>query len=139
MKKCITALFLLFTALMIFVTPAYAEEKSNISLDNLTVLHGSARYEPVCGQYATHDMKSRGFGYLEDTRGNKIFSVESCFQCTRCYLVLVCQGEPTLGESIGYWATYDAKEPTNVNGTYVVTDNYYYTTDTTLYGMSFRD
>lgn len=138
MKRRKVAIVLIMLMLISISLPAYGEEAEMPG--NVSLLEGrSSRYEPVCGHYATHDMKSRGFGYLRDTRGNVIFSLESCFQCTRCYLVLVCQGEPTLGESIGYWATYDASEPTNVNGTVVVTDNYYYTTDSTLPGMSFRD
>ena len=89
-----------------------------------------------CGRYPTHDMLSRGWGTIRRTNGQEVVYMGACHQCTRCNLVLICQGEPECS-SIGYYATYMAEGPVNTI-TILTTNNILYTNAKTIPGMDFR-
>ena len=89
-----------------------------------------------CGRYATHDMLSRGWGTIRRTNGKEVVYMGACHQCTRCNLVLICQGEPECS-SIGYYATSMAEGPVNTI-TVLTTDDIHYTSAKTIAGMDFR-
>lgn len=127
MKKKIIALFMLltlFTSTMVMASDGEGPVK---------------RVEPHCGKYATHDMLSWGIGSIITTSGKTIVDRGSCFQCARCYLVLICTGEPTLGAPIGSYSTWQPREKLTSFATVLQTNTYHYTSSSKLTGMSFRD
>lgn len=92
-----------------------------------------------CGKYANHDMLSTGWSRLENTTTNKVvFSAGACFQCTRCNLVCVTQGEPP-SQKIGYYALKDWNEKVN---TFVIvalpSSRIYKTNSKSIDGLKFR-
>lgn len=86
-----------------------------------------------------HDMLSRGWGsiYNVDT-GKFVIQNAACWQCTKCYLVIVTQGEK--GEPIGYYTSWQPHEEVSMYGTIIrqSSKNILYTTSTTLPGVRFR-
>ena len=100
------------------------------------------RYVPACGSHATHDMLSAGWGSIYNVDTNQyVVSGGACFQCTRCYLVLVCQGEPTLGEACGYYTTWALGEKLTSTSTVIrqSSANILYTSSSSIPGCTFRD
>lgn len=101
----------------------------------------NARYVPECGQYATHDMLSNGWCRLENSTTNEVvYTTGTCWQCTRCNLVLTTQNEPEFSQGLGYYSFWQANEPLGTYLTVLVNDSshIYYTTSNTLYGVTFR-
>lgn len=121
-----------------------AESQSNADDEGITFLYDdgegnhevSTRARAECGRYPTHDMLSRGWGTIRKTNGQEVVYMGACHQCTRCNLVLICQGEPECS-SIGYYATYMAEGPVNTI-TVLTTNNILYTSAKTIPGMDFR-
>lgn len=100
--------------------------------------------EAHCGRYATHDMLSRGSGSLYNYTTKKyVFTGGGCFQCTRCYLVLVTQsmyvGSPYF-DTIGYYASDEPGYEISGYGAVVskAAKDIHYTNKSTIEGISFR-
>ncbi|AFM00554.1 hypothetical protein Desde_2208 [Desulfitobacterium dehalogenans ATCC 51507] len=97
---------------------------------------------PQCGHYATHDMLSAGWGNIFNKgTGTSLFSGwRSCFQCTRCYLVLVCENEPLNGYPCGLWATWQPNERLTSTYTTILKNpnEIYYESSDRIYGVTFR-
>lgn len=53
-----------------------------------------------CGS-GSHDMRAKGWGDIVNVdTGKTVVNNGSCSQCSKCYLVIVTQGEPGTGKSI---------------------------------------
>lgn len=127
MKHTIAILLIFVLCLSLFVSPAFAD--GNIS---------QFRYVPVCGKYAAHDMLSHGWGWVVDSNGKLTFE-GNCFQCTRCYHIMICQGEPTLGQAIGTYAVSDEYSEIVSDLTEIRSNNLHYCGSSNLDGYKFRD
>ena len=118
-------------------------EKGNIRRDE-----SEEEVEPLavahCERYATHDMLARGTGALYHYYEKKyIFTNGRCFQCTRCYLVLVTQSQyagPPDYAPIGIYATDEPGYQISNYGAVVYkgSKDIHYTSKSTLEGISFR-
>lgn len=118
-------------------------EKGNIRRDE-----SEEEVEPLavahCGRYATHDMLARGTGALYHYYNKKfVFTNGRCFQCTRCYLVLVTQSQyagPPDYAPIGIYATDEPGYQISNYGAVVSkgSKDMRYTSKSTLDGISFR-
>lgn len=138
MLKRVISSFAICFMLVTSVMCANASEELTVLNQNASLNNMAPYYEAHCGNYATHDMLSRGHGTLYDTSAGKtVFALGAAFQCTRCYLVCVTQGEPP-SQAIGYWATYQPNEQISSNGAVIYTSDYSHTNAKTLAGMTFR-
>lgn len=98
-------------------------------------------YEPVCGMYQYHYMVSSGFGTVYKEDGSTYILLASAWQCKRCMLVMVTEGDIIWGEmtTIGKYATYHGYvDPINTNGCIIWgADHYGYTSNNYLSGYRF--
>lgn len=121
----------------------------DIGMENLTILgadkdgdNGVAPcYNTVCGNYASHRMVARGFGYVDNPNGTSYITAGCAWQCSRCMLVMVTEGDLyyTGMDIIGKYATYSGYSyPINTNGCLIHLADYYgYTANTYLDGYQF--
>lgn len=106
-------LLLILCGLISFKTVS-AEE---IDMSRLTVIRATEddSVEPIvnlaCGSYATHRMISKGTGYVAG-KTNYLIKSGACFQCSRCNVVLICEGDPLnvngYDNTIGHYITQTA-------------------------------
>lgn len=148
MKKIIA--FLCCIALVsAFTLNAFAEKADVEKIFGVTIpgsgeqyeYNPNARYVPVCGKYATHDMLSNGWCRLENSTTHEVvYPMGTCWQCTRCYLVLTTQNEPESSQGLGYYSYWQADAPTGTHLNVLVNDSshIYYTTSNKLDGVTFR-
>lgn len=92
-------------------------------------------------QGGPHDMLAHGWGsiYNVDT-GTTVVSSGCCAQCTKCYLVIVTQGEPGTGSALGYYTTWQPHEALSSMVTVIrqSSNNIQYTSSATIPGIRFR-
>ena len=138
MKKIFVVTIVLLFAIFSFNSYAYETVFDvNYTSNENTV---SPLYEPVCGTHPSHRMVASGFGtVIRD--GEYYISGGAAWQCSRCYLVMVTEGDIYLGEMspIGRYATWhDIREPINTNGCIINGADYYgYTSRNYLSGYTF--
>ncbi len=69
----------------------------------------------VCNGNPWHEMRPHAWGtcYIPDGTGNYTawVSYGCCWECANCYLAMITEGEPTLGQNIGKWGTYQSNYP----------------------------
>lgn len=146
MKKLLSVVLVLSLCLSMGISHVFADDinvmgvdipGSGVSGDSLITPFAFAE----CGQYATHDMLSWGWGSIYDVDNNTyVVNNGACFQCTRCHLVLVCTHAPGTSDPIGYYTTWQPNEPLSAYVTNVraYSKNIHYTSSNRLEGMSFR-
>lgn len=98
------------------------------------------RAPTVCNGKTYHDMLSQGWGDIIMNGPPPYYPVQTgaCWQCTSCYLVVITQGEPLLGQSIGYWATWSISYKLTTFLTIIYTNAFNYTSASSISGYRFR-
>lgn len=156
-KKIFTLLLIIVCALSVIAVPSYAntydsEKKTDdfTMIEGLTTIHGpeefgeeqyGPKYEPVCGTYPSHRMMASGLGFVQKQDGSIYIWVGAAWQCTRCKLVMVTEGDlywwgmTPIGRyaTINYWP-----DDINNNGCYIYgAEHYGYTSENYLPGYKF--
>lgn len=93
-----------------------------------------------CGS-GSHDMRAKGWGDIVNVvTGKTVVNNGSCSQCSKCYLVIVTQGEPGTGKALGYYTTWQPHEKLTSYVTVIRQSgkNIWYTSKSTIPGISFR-
>lgn len=148
MKKVLSVLCSLMMAFAFGLNAFAADSEKNICIGlgfpesgTQYEYNPNARYVPECGKYPTHDMLSKAWGSLYNVTTNQyVYSNGTCWQCTRCNLVLTTQNEPESAAGLGYYSYWQADDPLSSFLTTIYNDSahIYYTTDNTLPGITFR-
>ena len=90
------------------------------------------------GNFAKHRMVPRGGGFVYKgkypNKSNPVVRNGRCFQCSRCRIVLVCQGSPDHNPPTpyGYYATWQAQDKLSSTNTDIWTNNVQYSSSTKL-------
>lgn len=127
-KRCMAVVLALAFVIGGFAVGTKNVSAHEINREQLTHIHAeenesyagsNARINTVCGNYTSHYMVSKGIGIVVGTKGDLI-PFGSCFQCSRCNLVFICEGDPLLvngyDATIGRYATTKVAEPISNNG-----------------------
>lgn len=89
-----------------------------------------------------HIAYARGYGVLyrgtNSSNSTLIYDDGCAWQCPYCYMVIVTRGEAALGYSIANYATYNPGKATSIYGVTMYSNNIFYTSSSTLSGVSFR-
>lgn len=85
------------------------------------------RIDEVCGGLPYHDMRSRGFGTVILSDGSTYLLSQSCWQCSNCDLVMVTEGDITLGQMgvIGKYAIKNWQGDINYGGCIMNNPDFY--------------
>ncbi len=136
MKKVLA----LIIAVLIFV---FLLNISALGVDELIISQETNEilpcYEPVCGSYSSHSMHSKGWGSVFRDGETYLF-LQSAWQCKRCYLVMVTEGDLFYWgmEPLGYYAIWYADAPISDTGCIIDGAHYYgYTSNNYLSGYQF--
>lgn len=112
-RKIISVLVLLFIVSgLITGKNVNAEELTVIKTTEEGFINPSAY--TVCGDYTSHYMVTKGTGYVSGPKGY-IIAGGACFQCKRCNLVFISEGDPLnvngYNNTIGHYITYKINYP----------------------------
>lgn len=142
-KKIISIILSICTVFSISTISAYATTNNknfNDVYNNEKKIQ--TRANEVCSGYPYHIMMSHGLGNLykgsyPDT-SNLIIKGGAIWQCRNCNVVMVTEGEPLLGQEIGYYAVEEYSQPLANLVSRVWSNNIYYSSKSTLSGYDFR-
>lgn len=134
---------------LILCTPlsVQASESNNQILDsNITCIDDDCNseimpiYEIECASSpdGKHHMFARGAGWLEDKSGKTIINNGYAYQCKYCTTVAITEYDAVAGSKIGYYAITDPGYTTSINGTFLRTNNYSYTSKRLIPGFIFQ-
>ena len=147
-KKLLSVLIIMFVALS--STSVFAADSTflnNLANEKRTLIYGPEEgikvipySDDVCNGKPYHDLVSSGFGtaYRGAFPSTDLIVEGACWQCDGCYLVMVTEGEPILGEDIGTWATYPYDEPISGYGAVIWTNTYGNCSSPSMSGYHFR-
>jgi hypothetical protein len=148
MKKVLKKFFVF--ALTIIISGSVLVTRTNAAENDLTVGESgkALSVEPMALIYCdkspngVHQAYARGIGilYRRNADGSRtlIYNNGCTWQCSYCYHVIITHGEAALGESIGYYATWNPGYQTAAAGTELTASNIWYTSSSRLDGYNFR-
>ena len=138
----ILSLLIILSLFTILVNAESANKYGDLSIIGIGIENREEllRHEPVCGTYPSHRMMSSGIGYVIKLDGSTYIDAGCAWQCSRCGLVMVTQGDMySWGmDTIGRYATLHGQEKINNNGCIIYgADAYGYTSSNSLPGYKF--